>query len=221
MPQSLQRDRGQQRYSWTEINPTDVKFVSEDESLGSGAFSIVRPARWKGASVAVKLMKDSNSASPDTIHDLRKEVRVHERLHHEFITHLYGACTMKPNLWLVMEYARNGSLHEYLHRSGKLLDYPLQIAFLLDIARGMYFLHDQGILHRDLKSSNVLVFDNDRLKLCDFGLAKLKEGSMNTAGSVATRGFTTMTGGIKGTVAWMAPEVLQGERATEKSDLYR
>lgn len=207
--QGLRSDRQWQRYSWTEINPADVQFQDGTSPLGSGAFSTVKLARWEGTRVAVKMMNDSSCASPDTIRTLRGEVRVHERLHHEFITHLFGACTMKPNLWLVMEHARKGSLDQYLRRGSSDLDPALQVAFLSDIASGMCFLHRRRILHRDLKSQNVLVFDQDRLKLCDFGLAKV------TGGSVAS------TGVGRGTVAWMAPEVLNNSVATENSDLYR
>lgn len=205
----MQRDRRREHYSWTEIDPTDVAF-RDHEPLGSGAFSTVRLANWKGSSVAVKIMNDSNRASHDIVRALRAEVRVHESLHHEFITHLYGACTIKPNLWLVMEYARNGSLDQYLRASRRLLDDSLQVALLSDIANGMCFLHGRGVLHRDLKSHNVLVYDNSRLKLCDFGLAQVRQGNAVASNS-----------GGKGTIGWMAPEVLKNEDATEKSDLYR
>lgn len=207
--QGLRSDRQWQRYSWTEINPADVQFQHDEPPLGSGAFSTVRLARWERSWVAVKIMNDSSCASPETIRILRGEVRVHERLHHDFITHLFGACTMKPKLWLVMEHARKGSLDQYLRRGRGALEPALQVAFLSDIASGMCFLHRRSILHRDLKSQNVLVFDQDRLKLCDFGLAKV------TGGSVASAGVG------RGTVAWMAPEVFDDGEATEKSDLYR
>lgn len=207
--QALQEKSSWEAYGWTEVDPSDVTFYNSQKVLGSGASSRVQLARWKGSEVAVKIMHASDCPSLDTIRALRKEVRVHERLRHKFITQLYGACTLNPNLWLVMEYACNGSLDQWLRRSSKRPDYPLQVAFLSDIAKGMSFLHEEGILHRDLKSPNVLVFDNNRLKLCDFGLAKRKEGSL------------TSSGDVKGTIRWMAPEVLNNEKATEKSDIYR
>lgn len=104
----------------------------------------------------------------------------------------------------------SGNLRDYLHRLDKPLSYAMQAALLYDIARGMKYLHDMNVLHRDLKSANVLVFTNDRLKLCDFGLAKLK-------GDGAT---ITSHRGI-GTVQWMPPEAFNGKTSTPQGDVYR
>lgn len=134
---------------------------------------------------------------------------MHCRLGYPFIVQLLAASTRGPKLCLVMELATGGSLSKFLrNRARERLDYALQVAFLHDIARGMNFLHDEGILHRDLKSANVLVFEHLRLKLCDFGLAKIQmEGS-------------SVTG--LGTAQWMAPELLGGRgTSTEQSDVYR
>lgn len=104
----------------------------------------------------------------------------------------------------------SGNLRDYLHRLDKPLSYAMQAALLYDISRGMKYLHDMNVLHRDLKSANVLVFMNDRLKLCDFGLAKLNgEGATITS----HRGF--------GTVQWMPPEAFNETPATSQGDVYR
>lgn len=141
--------------------------------------------------------------------ELRREAAVHQDLHYAFIVHLYGACTKGDDLGLVMELAPGGSLDKYLLKDSRPLGIALQVAFLYDIARGMNFLHEEGILHRDLKSANVLMFENSRLKLCDFGLAKVKEESSGLTGI--------------GTAQWMAPELLMLEQgsSSEQSDIYR
>jgi len=104
----------------------------------------------------------------------------------------------------------SGNLRDYLHRLDKPLSYAMQAALLYDISRGMKYLHDMNVLHRDLKSANVLVFANDRLKLCDFGLANLK-GDGATIKSY--RGI--------GTVQWTPPEAFNEEPSTSQGDVYR
>ncbi|CBJ34024.1 protein kinase, TKL group [Ectocarpus siliculosus] len=106
--------------------------------------------------------------------------------------------------------ASRGSLRENLHSSSEPLAHALQTAFLYDIARGMSFLHKKGILHRDLKSANVLMFANGRLKLCDFGLSKIK-----------TESSSRSKRGAVGTAQWMSPEEMDESPASERTDLYR
>lgn len=123
---------------------------------------------------------------------------------------MFAASTIAPHLCLVVELATGGSLQQCLHSSSEPLAHPLQTAFLYDIARGMSFLHLRGIPHRALKSANVLMFANGRLKLCDFGLSKVK----TDLSSRSTRGAV-------GTTLWMSPEEMSGSPANERTDLYR
>ncbi|CAM9885399.1 unnamed protein product [Ectocarpus sp. 13 AM-2016] len=137
------------------------------------------------------------------------EIRLHSSLSFDFVTPLYAASTIIPHLCLVVELASGGSLQQYLHSASDPLGHALQAAFLYDVARGMTFLHDKGILHRDLKSANVLMFTNGRLKLCDFGLSKVK----TDLSSRTTRGAV-------GTTQWMSPEEMEGSSANELTDVY-
>ena len=194
--------------AWVEIDyGKDLGFEGSIR-LGSGGFGEVRTAEWNGSEVAVKYLREDHNR--DLVRAIRKEIRTHASLRHDHVVQLYAASTIAPNLCMVMEYASEGSLWQYLHSARDPLAHPLQAAFLFDIARGMSFLHMKGILHRDLKSANVLVFANRRLKLCDFGLSKIKaESSSHSArGSV-------------GTSQWMSPEEMDGSSATELTDVYR
>lgn len=146
----------------------------------------------------------------DTVRALQKEIRLHSSLHFDHVAQLYAASTIPPHLCMVMELASGGSLSGYLHSTTEPLAHALQNAFLYDIARGMSFLHTKGILHRDLKSANVLVFDNVRLKLCDFGLSKVK----------AETSIRSMRGPV-GTAQWMSPEEMDEGLANESTDVYR
>lgn len=169
----------------------------------------MRTAKWNGADVAVKHLLASGLPR-DSVRALRKEIRLHSSLHFDFVAPLYAACTIPPHLCLVVELAKGGSLRQYLHSTSEPLEHALQTAFLYDIARGMSFLHAKGILHRDLKSANVLMFANGRLKLCDFGLSKVKIDLSSSSKQ-----------GAVGTTQWMSPEVMDGSPANELTDVYR
>lgn len=207
--QGLRHDQKPEKGPRHEIDVKQLKVQTGGRSLGAGGFGAVQIGEWRGSRVAVKIIHSRGANRERMVRELRREAAVHQDLQYAFIAQLYGACTKGDNLGLVMELAPGGSLDEYLLNSSNPLDSALQIAFLYDIARGMSFLHEEGILHRDLKSANVLMFENSRLKLCDFGLAKVKEESSGRTGV--------------GTAQWMAPELLMSERgsSSEQSDVYR
>lgn len=117
-----------------------------------------------------------------------------------------GACTKPPNFAIVLEYCEGGTLWSILQKSGE-LSWEQRRNFALDTAKGMNYLHDRPtpILHRDLKSLNLLLNENKRVKLADFGWTK---GLQNY-----------MTGKI-GTYQWMAPEVVSSHQYTEKADVF-
>ena len=187
---------------------TDLDFECS-RILGSGAFGQVRTARWNGAAVAVKHLL-VHGLHDESVRALRKEVRLHSSLHFDHVVQLYAASTIPPHLCLIVELASGGSLWDYLHSASEPLPHALQTAFVYDIARGMSFLHTKGVLHRDLKSANVLVFDSHRLKLCDFGLSKIKAESSSRSKR-----------GAVGTAAWMSPEEMDESPANELTDVYR
>lgn len=194
--------------AWVEIDFTEDLDFEGSIGLGSGGFGEVKTAKWNGSEVAVKHLRENHNR--DLVRAIRKEIRTHASLHFDHVVQLYAASTIAPNLCMVMEFASEGSLRQCLHSTREPLAHPLQAAFLFDIARGMSFLHNKGILHRDLKSANVLVFANSRLKLCDFGLSKIKAESSSRSAK-----------GSVGTSQWMSPEEMDGSAATELTDVYR
>jgi len=100
----------------------------------------------------------------------------------------------------------NGSLYDFVRKSNPTVNERLTIA--LDVSKGMLFLHQSGVLHRDLKSKNVLINEDKRAKVSDFGFAKMKEETQSLVSCVG------------GTFAWMAPEALRGEQINTKADVY-
>ena len=127
----------------------------------------------------------------------------------DYLVRLRGIVLEKPHYSLVMEYMPGGDLFHLL-KSSQELTWTMRYRISLDMTIGLHHLHQRGILHRDLKSLNVLLDINFRAKLADFGLSTLKISSASTT-----------AGGFKGTPLWAAPELFKrGSKATTASDLY-
>ncbi|KAF7146862.1 hypothetical protein RHSIM_Rhsim03G0081400 [Rhododendron simsii] len=181
------------------------------ERIGSGSFGTVHRADWHGSEVAVKILMDQDF-HPERIREFLREVAIMQRLRHPNIVLLMGAVTQPPNLSIVTEYLSRGSLYRLLHKPGarEVLDEKRRLSMAYDVAKGMNYLHNRNppIVHRDLKSPNLLVDRKYTVKVCDFGLSRLKANTFLSSKSAA------------GTPEWMAPEVLRDEQSNEKSDVY-
>ncbi|KMT16275.1 hypothetical protein BVRB_3g054260 [Beta vulgaris subsp. vulgaris] len=191
----------------------DYEIMWEDltigEQIGQGSCGTVYHGLWYGSDVAIKVFS-KQEYSEDVILSFRQEVSLMKRLRHPNILLFMGAVTSPQRLCIVTEFLPRGSLFRLLQRSTAKLDWRRRIHMALDIARGMNYLHNCSppIVHRDLKTSNLLVDKNWMVKVADFGLSRVKHETY----------LTTRTG--KGTPQWMAPEVLRNERSDEKSDIY-
>ncbi|CAI9118964.1 OLC1v1020601C1 [Oldenlandia corymbosa var. corymbosa] len=191
----------------------DYEILWEDltigEQIGQGSCGTVYHALWYGSDVAVKVFS-KQEYSEEVILCFRQEVALMKRLRHPNILLFMGAVTSPERLCIVTEFLPRGSLFRLLQRNMAKLDWRRRVHMALDVARGMSYLHhcNPPIIHRDLKSSNLLVDKNWTVKVGDFGLSRLKRETY----------LTTRTG--KGTPQWMAPEVLRNEPADEKADVY-
>ncbi|KHN48191.1 Serine/threonine-protein kinase CTR1 [Glycine soja] len=181
------------------------------EKIGSGSFGTVHRAEWNGSDVAVKILMEQDFHA-ERFKEFLREVAIMKRLRHPNIVLFMGAVTQPPNLSIVTEYLSRGSLYRLLHRSGakEVLDERRRLGMAYDVAKGMNYLHKRNppIVHRDLKSPNLLVDKKYTVKVCDFGLSRLKANTFLSSKSAA------------GTPEWMAPEVLCDEPSNEKSDVY-
>ncbi|KAK4435278.1 Serine/threonine-protein kinase CTR1 [Sesamum alatum] len=191
----------------------DIEIRWEDlqlrEEVGQGSFAVVYRGVWNGSDVAVKVYSGSQY-SEQTLLDYRKEINIMRRLRHPNVLLFMGAVCTEEKLAMVTEYLTRGSLFKTLHRNNQSLDVRRRLKMAIDVARGMNYLHHRNppIVHRDLKSSNLLVDKSWTVKVGDFGLSKLKDSTFLTAKSG------------RGTPQWMAPEVLRNEPSTEKSDVF-
>ncbi|KFQ56304.1 Mitogen-activated protein kinase kinase kinase 13 [Pelecanus crispus] len=170
--------------------------ISELQWLGSGAQGAVFLGKFRAEEVAIKKVRDQNETD---IKHLRK-------LKHPNIIAFKGVCTQAPCYCIIMEYCAHGQLYEVL-RAGRKVTPRLLVDWSTGIASGMNYLHLHKIIHRDLKSPNVLVTHTDAVKISDFGTSK-ELSDKSTKMSFA------------GTVAWMAPEVIRNEPVSEKVDIW-
>ncbi|XP_072952680.1 probable serine/threonine-protein kinase SIS8 isoform X2 [Typha angustifolia] len=179
------------------------------ERIGLGSFGEVYKGDWHGTEVAVKKFLHQDISS-DALEEFRSEVRIMRRLRHPNVVLFMGAVTRVPHLSIVTEFLPRGSLFRLIHRPNNQLDERRRLRMALDVARGMNYLHNctPVIVHRDLKSPNLLVDKNWVVKVCDFGLSRIKHNTFLSSRSTA------------GTAEWMAPEVLRNEPSDEKCDVY-
>ncbi|KAI3447501.1 hypothetical protein Pfo_004166 [Paulownia fortunei] len=181
------------------------------ERIGAGSFGTVHRAEWNGCDVAVKILMEQDFLG-ERFKEFLREVAIMKRLRHPNIVLFMGAVTEPPNLSIVTEYLSRGSLYRLLHKHGarEVLDERRRLSMAYDVAKGMNYLHKRNppIVHRDLKSPNLLVDKKYTVKVCDFGLSRFKANTFLSSKSAA------------GTPEWMAPEVLRDEPSNEKSDVY-
>jgi serine/threonine protein kinase len=168
------------------------------ELLGKGAFGKVWKMKWRGMGVAVKELQSFDRADQEK--EFIAELKMLGRVSSPYTTMVLGYC--KEPLCMVMELMEGGSLAGLLYKKGKEREGlgGDQVAMLgLDIAHGVQFLHGQGIIHRDLKSHNILLDRGGmRAKVGDFGIAK----------SLGTQQYAQT---VSGTIHWSAPEVFSGK----------
>ncbi|XP_036402398.1 mitogen-activated protein kinase kinase kinase 21 [Megalops cyprinoides] len=199
-------------------SPVQIAFseLVLEEIIGVGGFGKVYRGTWKDQEVAVKAARqDPDEDITATAESVKQEAKLFSMLQHPNIIKLQGVCLEEPNLCLVMEYARGGTLNRAL--TGRRIPPHILVNWAVQIARGMHYLHEEAvvpIIHRDLKSSNILLLEkieNDdigkkTLKITDFGLAR--EWHKTTKMSAA------------GTYSWMAPEVIKSSLFSKGSDVW-
>jgi serine/threonine protein kinase len=177
--------------------------------LGSGGMASVWLARDErlDRDVAVKLLSDVLALDESYVERFRREARIAAQLWHPNLVQVYDFDVDGGRPLLVMEVVHGPTLAELLREPSQPPPDPLRLA--PELLGALAHIHAAGVVHRDVKPANVLVGDDGRARLTDFGIAQP---------TGATR--LTMTGGVIGTIGYLAPAVVRGERATPRSDLY-
>ncbi|MFS7971787.1 putative protein kinase TKL-Pl-4 family [Helianthus anomalus] len=198
---------GEEEEEWS----ADMSQLFVGNKFASGRHSRVYRGIYKSKDVAIKLVSQPEEDRELALmleNQFTSEVVLLFRLQHPNIITLVAACKKPPVFCVITEYMAGGSLRAYLHQQEPYSVPPnLVLKMALDIAWGMQYLHSQGILHRDLKSENLLLGENMCVKVADFGISCLE----SQCGSA--KGFT-------GTYRWMAPEMIKEKKHTKKIDVY-
>ncbi|XP_076919772.1 putative serine/threonine-protein kinase SIS8 [Bidens hawaiensis] len=171
--------------------------ITLGERIGLGSYGEVYRGDWHGTEVAVKKFLDQQ-ITVESLEEFKSEVGIMKRVRHPNVVLFMGAVTRAPHLSIVTEFLHRGSLYRLIHRPNNQLDIRRRSRIALHAARGMNYLHNctPVIVHRDLKSPNLLVDKNWVVKVGDFGLSRMKHSTFLSSRSTA------------GTAEWMAPEVL-------------
>ncbi|KAF7037616.1 hypothetical protein CFC21_047950 [Triticum aestivum] len=201
-------------YSRMLFTPENLAGISNDFSdenlLGEGGFGCVyKGILPDGRPVAIKKLKIGNGQGE---REFRAEVDTISRVHHRHLVSLVGYCVSEGQRMLVYDFVPNNTLYYHLHVNEVPLDWRTRVKIAAGAARGIAYLHEDchpRIIHRDIKSSNILLDNNFEAQVSDFGLARLAADS-NT--HVTTR--------VMGTFGYLAPEYALSGKLTAKSDLY-
>ncbi|RDX62675.1 putative leucine-rich repeat receptor-like protein kinase, partial [Mucuna pruriens] len=181
--------------------------------IGKGGFGTVYLGYIDDTPVAVKML------SPSSVHGYQQfqtEVKLLMRVHHKNLTSLIGYCNEETNKGLIYEYMANGNLQEHLsgkHSKSKFLSWEDRIRIALDAALGLEYLQNgckPPIIHRDVKSTNILLNEQFQAKISDFGLSKI----------IPTDGVSHVSTVVAGTLGYLDPHYSISSRLTEKSDVY-
>ncbi|KAE9599279.1 hypothetical protein Lal_00044022 [Lupinus albus] len=178
-----------------------------------GAHSRLYHGVYKEEPVAVKIIRVPDDDENGTLaarleNQFIREVTLLSRLHHPNVIKFVAACRKPPVYFIITEYLEEGSLRAYLHKlEHKTVSTQKLISFALDIARGMEYIHSQGVIHRDLKPENVLVDEDFHLKIADFGIA-------------CEEAVCDLMADDPGTYRWMAPEMIKRKSYGKKVDVY-
>src|SRR5262245_54101026 len=199
-----------------------------ESKLGEGGMGVVYRAfdTHLDRPVAIKVLPPDVVANPERKRRFAQEAKAASALNHPNIIHVYdidtGVSAQGRTDFIAMEFVAGKPLNEIVGRKGVALGDALRYA--VQIAEGLSAAHAAGIVHRDIKPANIMVTDHGRVKLLDFGLAKLTEvgdnDSVATTLDRAPESPNTEEGSIIGTAAYMSPEQAEGKKVDVRSDIF-
>ncbi|KAA8536366.1 hypothetical protein F0562_028844 [Nyssa sinensis] len=206
----FENEAGPKKFSYTELTVATKNFA-EEEKLGEGGFGEVYRGFLKDLNSYVAVKRVSKG-SKQGIKEYAAEVKIISRLRHRNLVQLMGWCHEERQLLLVYEFMPNDSLYSHLFKENSLLTWVMRYNIARGLASALLYLHEeweQCVLHRDIKSSNIMLDANFNAKLGDFGLARLVDHGKGSQ--------TTIVAGTRG---YMDPKYLMTDKASKESDVY-
>lgn len=179
--------------------------------IGTGACGSVHEAIWRGTLCAVKILHASRQVSASSVETFKKEVEFMSGMtDHKGVLKILAACLEPPTMCIITELAEEGSLHSVLHERCLRPEYKTLLDISSQIADAIAFCHEKNLVHRDLKTHNILLNSNNRVVVADFGLAvNMDSNTMLSGGS-----------SVMGTSSYMAPEQFSASKIDAKCDSY-
>ncbi|XP_051200023.1 serine/threonine-protein kinase STY8 [Lolium perenne] len=185
----------------------DWSMLTMTEKIGSASYADLYRGTYAGYDVCIKVLRITHFDSPSEVEFLQQAL-ILRRVNHENILKFYGTCTGRPKWFgIVTEYMAGGNLYDFLHTQNDVLGLLVILKTAIQISKGMEYLHQNSIIHRDLKTANILIGQNQVVKIADFGVARLgsQEGHMTAE---------------TGTYRWMAPEIINHMPYDHKADVF-
>ncbi|KAM0025790.1 putative dual-specificity kinase TKL-Pl-4 family [Helianthus debilis subsp. tardiflorus] len=190
----------------TDVWEIDSRFLILDHKVASGSYGDLYKGTYRSQEVAIKILK-TERVNTDLQKEFAQEVYILRKVRHKNVVQFIGACTKPPSLCIVTEFMSGGSVYDYLHKQKGTFKLPTLLKISIDISKGMNYLHQNNIIHRDLKAANLLMDEHEVVKVADFGVARVK----------AQTGVMTAE---TGTYRWMAPEVIEHKPYDHKADVF-
>ncbi|KAI0494477.1 hypothetical protein KFK09_024615 [Dendrobium nobile] len=191
------------QYSDWEIDRSLLKI---GDKIGSGSSGDLYRGSYLDQDVAIKVLRSEHLNETMRV-EFAQELMILREVQHKNVVRFVGACSNPPHFCIITEYMHGGSLYDYMHKQKNILELSLLLKFALDVCNGMNYLHQKNIIHRDLKTANLLMDNNQVVKVADFGVARFQnQGGVMTAET--------------GTYRWMAPEVINHQPYDQKVDIF-
>ncbi|XP_073294859.1 serine/threonine-protein kinase STY46-like isoform X3 [Primulina huaijiensis] len=184
----------------------DFSLLTFKHKIASGSNGDLFKGVFHSQDVAIKVLR-TECLNEDIQREFTQEVFILRKARHKNVVQFIGACTRPPILCIVIEFMPGGSVYDFLHKQKGVFKLPALLKVAIEVSTGMTYLHQNNIIHRDLKAANLLMDENEAVKIADFGIARVQHQS----------GIMTAE---TGTYRWMAPEVIEHKPYSHKADVF-